>query len=226
VSNPTRLFALGLLAGEGPMHGHQLRRRAEVTDVGRWGEVRVGALYGVLHRMEAEGLIASVRREQPGNFPARTVYAITPEGHLELSTLREYALVHPRLAADPVDVALVVSSGMPAAELRSRLADRKHHLDVELQAIRAERQRDGAAGHLPPATMAVFRHWELRLEAELRWHVELEGQLDQLAERPLFGRSDDGNQPVEAPRASRGRSRTAANTSSPPRRLTRPRSRG
>jgi DNA-binding PadR family transcriptional regulator len=208
------------------MHGHQLRRRAEVTDVGQWGEVRVGALYGVLHRMEAEGLIAPVRREQPGHFPARTVYAITPEGDLELSALRQEALVHPRLAADPVDVALIVSRGTPVAELRSRLADRQRLLEAQLQAMRAERERDGAAGHLPAAAMAVFRHWELRLETELRWQTELEGELEQVAERPLFGPLDRAQVSTEAPPGERGRSLAATNTSSPRRRLTRRRSRG
>ena len=64
----TRLLVLGMLAERGPMHGHQLRRQAELVNVEAWGGVRVGALYGALHRMEAEGLIEPLRSEQPGRF--------------------------------------------------------------------------------------------------------------------------------------------------------------
>jgi DNA-binding PadR family transcriptional regulator len=95
MSTSTRLLALGMLAGAGPMHGHQIRRRVEVVKVGEWGDVRIGALYGALHRMEEDGLIKALRREQAGNFPERTVYEITREGHMELVAIRDRALEHP-----------------------------------------------------------------------------------------------------------------------------------
>ncbi|MGZ4463620.1 MAG: PadR family transcriptional regulator, partial [Gaiellaceae bacterium] len=71
-SNPTRLLILGLLA-TGPMHGHQIRHSAELGDIERWGGVKVGSLYGMLHRLELEGLIEEARSEQEGRRPARTV---------------------------------------------------------------------------------------------------------------------------------------------------------
>src|SRR5258707_6767348 len=74
-----QLFVLGMLAREGPMHGHQIRRQAELERAEFWGKVKVSSLYAALHRMEAEGLIAAVERTQEGRFPARTVYAITAE---------------------------------------------------------------------------------------------------------------------------------------------------
>ena len=48
--NLTRLMALGILARSGPSHGHHIRRVAELTDVGEWGGVSVGALYRELDR--------------------------------------------------------------------------------------------------------------------------------------------------------------------------------
>jgi DNA-binding PadR family transcriptional regulator len=56
--------------------------------VGEWGGVSVGALYRELRAMDGEGLISAVRTEQAGRRPARTVYAITDEGRLELAMLR------------------------------------------------------------------------------------------------------------------------------------------
>jgi DNA-binding PadR family transcriptional regulator len=81
--NPTRLFVLGALARHGAMYGHQIRRDARMDRADLWSDVRPGSLYGALHRLAAEGLIEAVRTEQSGNLPARTVYAITPEGQRE-----------------------------------------------------------------------------------------------------------------------------------------------
>ena len=51
--------------------------------------VRPGSLYGALHRLAAEGLIEPLRTEQDGQFPARTVYAITSEGRREAPDLAQ-----------------------------------------------------------------------------------------------------------------------------------------
>ena len=59
-------MVLGILATQGPRHGHQIRRAAEITNVGEWGGVSVGALYRELRTMDAEGLVTAVRTEQVG----------------------------------------------------------------------------------------------------------------------------------------------------------------
>src|SRR6202453_897444 len=104
--NPTRLFVLGALATHGPMYGHQIRRDARIGRADLWSDVRPGSLYGALHRLAAEGPIEPLRTEQSGKLPARTVYAITAEGHRELRALRGEALAEVRLTPDPVDLAI------------------------------------------------------------------------------------------------------------------------
>ncbi len=59
-------MVLATLARHGPRHGHEIRRLAEVTNVGEWGGVSVGALYRELRTMEGEGLVDPVRTEQVG----------------------------------------------------------------------------------------------------------------------------------------------------------------
>ena len=71
---------LGLLAERGPMHGHQIRRTAELTNAEVWGGITGGALYAELRKLGGEGLIEAIREEQVGRRPARTVYQITEEG--------------------------------------------------------------------------------------------------------------------------------------------------
>src|SRR5215469_8372442 len=124
-------MALGTLARSGPLHGHQIRRVAEVTNVGEWGGVSVGALYRELRVMERDGLIERVRTEQVGRRPERTVYQITADGHMELAMLREQAIRPLWHAADPLGVALS-SRSMPSAanELRDTLRARRNMLAI------------------------------------------------------------------------------------------------
>ena len=75
-----RLYILDALARRGDMHGHQLRLLAEQEHVHLWTDISVGALYGALKRLAAEGLLAEVRTEREGSYPERQVYGITDAG--------------------------------------------------------------------------------------------------------------------------------------------------
>ena len=177
------------------MHGHQLRRRAELIDIAEWADVRPGAIYGALHRMQDEGLLAPLRREQEGRFPARTIYALTEEGHLELASLRQRVLQHRGAGADPVNLALSTAGGMPAAELRALLADRKREVQRALETVRSERERLARVGYLTAWAKAVMRHNELRLEGEVRWHEELEALIPDIAAGQPFPVGAKGETP-------------------------------
>src|ERR1700744_3392122 len=105
--NLTRLMALGVLARGGPTHGHHIRRVAEVTNVGEWGGVSVGALYRELRTMEREGLGEATGAEKVCTRPERTVYAITDEGRLELTPRREQGIKPLEFGPNPLGVALM-----------------------------------------------------------------------------------------------------------------------
>ncbi len=159
------------------MHGHQIRRTAELTNAGVWGGITSGALYAELRKLDGEGLVQVVREEQVGRRPARTVYEITEEGRLELVVQRDAALEVVFGSADPLSVVLLFAAGPDASELRDRLAVRRHQVAGQLEAMARERERLTRQGVLPPLAAAAFRRGELRLEAELRWHEEFEHQL-------------------------------------------------
>ncbi len=175
--NLSRLTILGLLAGRGPMHGHQIRRTAELTNAEVWGGITSGALYAELRRLDGEGLIRPVREEQVGRRPARTIYEITAEGHLELAVQREAALDVIFGSADPVSVVLLFAAGRDPADLASRLAARRRRVAAQLENMAEERNRLTGQDLLPPLAIAAFRRGELRLEAELRWHDESQRQI-------------------------------------------------
>jgi DNA-binding PadR family transcriptional regulator len=175
--NLSRLMILGLLAERGPMHGHQIRRTAELTNAEVWGGITGGALYAELRKLDGDGLIQAVREEQVGRRPARTVYQITEEGRLELIVQREAALEVVFGSADPVSVVLLFAAGPDTSDLAERLAARRRRVAGQLEAMAAERERLTGRGVLPALAVAAFRRGELRLEAELAWHDEFEGLL-------------------------------------------------
>jgi DNA-binding PadR family transcriptional regulator len=177
-------MALGTLATHGPQHGHQIRRTAEVTNVGAWGGVSPGALYRELRTMEAEGLVAAVRTEQVGRRPARTVYEITEEGLRELAIQRDQALSVPHKGTDPVGVALLFGGVADLDETITTMRAVRKQMAAALERISAERIRLLERGRMDEIGAAVMRRAELHMEAELRWHEEFKGLLDRLAAAP------------------------------------------
>ncbi len=177
--NLTRLMALGVLARSGPSHGHHIRRVADVTNVGEWGGVSVGALYRELRAMEREGLVEATRTERVGNRPERTVYAITAEGQLELTTLREQAIRPLGSGPDPLGVALLFAAdGMDPEELRRTLRARRDMLAIGAREIAADREQLLAKGFLDMLAASVMRRAILAVEAEIAWHDELDASLE------------------------------------------------
>ncbi len=170
--NLSRLMVLGLLSTDGPMHGHKIRRQAEISSVESWGGVNVGALYRELHKMDDEELVRPVRSEQLGLRPARTIYEITELGRQELVRLRIEAWRSEEGYLDPVGVALLFGGNTVPGELADLMRFRRQLLTAHLENLIAERER--FAPQLSMAAIAVYRRGEMRLAAELAWHDELE----------------------------------------------------
>ncbi|TMC08716.1 MAG: PadR family transcriptional regulator [Chloroflexi bacterium] len=173
-----RLFVLGMLATSGPMHGHQIRRKAELERADFWGRVKVSSLYATLRRMEEEGLIEAVERSQEGRFPARTVYGITAEGWRELSVLRDACFQDTAVAPDPFDLALSFTDDLDESEVRATVVGRLAALRE--QAAEMGRQQERVARYLSPLDRVVFRHFQVRIAAEVAWHEELLERLPEL----------------------------------------------
>jgi DNA-binding PadR family transcriptional regulator len=176
--NSTRLFVLGSLARFGPMHGHQIRRAAQVDRTELWTDVKPGSLYGALHRMADEGLISPVKTEQEGRLPARTIYEITPAGRAELGIHRDEALRSTTLPSDPVDLALNYLENLSDDAVRDFLTDRRRAYAA--QVIEWQHLQEQADPYLDELERMGFRHTVLRLEAEIAWHDELLARLPEV----------------------------------------------
>ena len=166
-----RLYILDALARRGDMHGHQLRLLAEEEHVHLWTDISVGALYGALKRLAAEGLLADVRVEREGSYPERQVYGITPAGRSALADLHRQGLEQVWFRPDPFDLAL----SRPDPD---RLDALPSALEARLAALHAlladtERQNERARPYLSLGETHALLHREHRLRAEIAWHTDL-----------------------------------------------------
>jgi DNA-binding PadR family transcriptional regulator len=173
-----RLYILGALADEGDMHGHKLRHLAEKEHVDEWTDISVGALYGALKRLHAEGLIDEVRVEREGAYPERQVWTITREGRIALGNLRYEGLTRIVTKADPFDLAvsrldLGKLDEIPAL-IENRLAE------LRLMLAQDELKLTSISRYLTPLELMVMSHKTDRLQADITWHEKLLSRLPEL----------------------------------------------
>jgi len=171
-----RLFVLGTLDRGGPMHGHQIRRAAQVDRTELWTDFKAGSVYAALQRMATDGTIAVSHTEKVGSRPERTVYEITAAGRDELRAVRDATFSSTELRPDPVDLALQNSHDLSVADLRrvfnSRVAG------ITAQSIAWQNQWKTAGPHISARESLTFAHTNLRLEAEASWCQAVLEQLD------------------------------------------------
>jgi len=162
-----RLFILGTLDRGGAMHGHQIRRAAQVDRTELWTDFKAGSIYAALPRMAADGTVTVSHSEKVGNRPERTVYAITEVGRAELAAVRDAALTWAGLRPDVVDLGLQNAHDLLVPDLRrifeSRIAA------ITASSIAWQNQWDAAAPHISAREALGFAHTHLRLEAEAAW---------------------------------------------------------
>jgi len=160
------------------MHGHALRLLAEEEHVESWADVSVGAIYGAIKRLAAEGLIEPVRTEREGNYPERQVFGITDEGRTSLAQIRREALETIVLRADPVDLALARLGADDIDDLQEILEHRATELRARIEAEATHALK--IEKYLTFTEKHVIRHDLHRLTGELAWHEELLGALPEI----------------------------------------------
>jgi len=170
-----RLYILDALVAEGPMHGHQLRLLAEKEHVQEWTDISVGALYGALKRMAAEGLIEEVRAEREGAYPERQIYAITDEGRISLGVTKLNALRDIVIRPDPFDLAMSRLDRSKLDSLDELLSARISHLQATL--AETDAHLASISQYLTFTEHLVMQHKGERLKAEIAWHENLYTQL-------------------------------------------------
>jgi DNA-binding PadR family transcriptional regulator len=170
-----RLFILGSLEERGAMHGHQLRLLAEQEHVNLWTDISVGALYGAIKRLAAEGLIVEARVEREGAYPERQVFQISDAGRESLRSMRLDGLRTIVIKPDPFDLALTKLDTERLDLLPETIQSRISALEAMIND--AEAHRNIVDEYLTKAEKFVMSHKTERLRAEVAWHTELLNRL-------------------------------------------------
>jgi DNA-binding PadR family transcriptional regulator len=183
-----RLFILGALDERGPMHGHQLRHLAEEEHVHLWTDVTVGALYGAMKRVAAEGLIEEIRSEKSGAYPERQIFAITETGRAALARIRFGTLSEIVMKPDPFDLAMTRLD-------RDRLDEVQPLLNARLATLRDmvaqnESHTESIRRYLTFGEYIVMQHRTERLRAEVTWHEHLLANLPQILTDESFRKDE------------------------------------
>ena len=173
-----RLFILSSFDKLGPMHGHRLRVEAERRHVNFWTDITVGAVYGAMNRLEAEGLLREAGQEQVGNRPQRQLYEITEAGRQALVQLRHEGLSEIWYKYDPFDLALTRTDPNELDKLPAVLAARL----AKVQALLDERRQhdEDVPSHFSLAKEWALRHSIYRLEAEVAYLTDLLAVVDEI----------------------------------------------
>lgn len=166
-----RLFILSSFVDLGPMHGHRLRLEAERKRVHLWTDIPVGAIYGAMKRLAAEGLLREAGQEKQGNRPTRQLYEITDEGRAALVEIRRDGLTEVWFKYDPFDLALTRTDPSELDTLPILLAERLRQVEQILEERR--RMTDQAQPYISVAEEWALRHTVDRLEGEVRFLKEL-----------------------------------------------------
>ena len=171
-----RLFILSSFDLLGPMHGHRLRLEAERRYVTLWTDITVGAVYGAMSRLAAEGLLRQIGEERDGKLPVRQVYELTDEGRRVLADLRRAGLTDIWFKHDPFDLALVRLDPASAAELPELLKLRLKALEAQL--AEAIRINDWASPYIGVTKRSALKHGQHRLRAEIAYLREVLADID------------------------------------------------
>ena len=165
------------------MHGHQLRQLAEKEHIDEWTDISVGALYGALKRLAAEGLIDEVRVEREGSYPERQVWGITTAGRIALGKLRYDGLTEIVVRADPFDLAVSRLDLTKLDEVPVILRNRLAQLRVALAQDQAK--IDSISRYLSALELMVMTHRADHLRADITWHERLLSRLPELLAEEL-----------------------------------------
>ena len=151
---------LGVLAA-GPAHGYDLKREHDARFPGA-KELAYGQVYAALQRLERDGLVEVIETVQESG-PARTVYALTPEGRVELERWLAEAEGAGPYAADEL-VRKAVTALRLGADARSYLERQR---EVHLARMRELLVIQDAI--TDPAGRSAIDHAVFHLDADLRW---------------------------------------------------------
>ncbi len=166
-----RLVILGLLR-ENPLYGYEIKQIIE-EHMSDWTSIAFGSIYFALDKLAQENYVEKVGVEQPGKWPSRSVYQITPAGRQEFLRLLRESWGNVEKQYFSLDICLFFKDALPTEEIVSYLRDRQAILRGALEHIASHRDEEMAQPEIPPVARAIFEHSIAHTRAELEWVTDL-----------------------------------------------------
>jgi DNA-binding PadR family transcriptional regulator len=152
----------------GPLHPYGMQRL--IKEWGKESVVNIGQranLYKTIKRLHEAGLITVQRTERDQQYPERTVYELTDEGHAVGQRWLAGMLASPRNEYPEFPAALSFAMLLGPAELAGILGERAAVLEDRLAELDAELKDLG--GVLPRVTLLETEYQRAVMIAELDW---------------------------------------------------------
>jgi DNA-binding PadR family transcriptional regulator len=162
-----KLLLLGMLRAQ-EMHGYQINELID-AHLGASIQIKKPTVYKLLGSMLEDGWI-TFREEQAGNYPARRVYTITPQGEVAFQQLLRESLSDYKPISYLNNIGVVYLDALPAEEAAALLSERREGVSNLLQMIQSDEE------HQDSYQLMVSYHTR-HLLAEQEWLDEVIEQL-------------------------------------------------
>ena len=170
----TRLIVLGAVYQFQPVHGYFLRRELSTWHVDEWANTQPGSIYNALKALARDGYIIEGETEAEGNYPARTVYSISPTGKVELLRMLRDTLW--RVEAFDTNSVMALTSFMFALSREEVIAGLEHRvskIDALITTNKFQIEDTLRSDTTPKYVREIFELSSARLRAEQQWSREL-----------------------------------------------------
>lgn len=153
---------------EHPASGYDIRKMIAHDRVYRWIQVSPATIYGSLRRLETQGLVTAAA-SRLGNYPSKTLYAITPAGIAFYNAQVELFLQDGERESRLVGIGLSCARLLPAATVTAALRVRAGRLREHLDWVKHR------LDHYPELGGMQFPEWihlaraKKLLNAEIAW---------------------------------------------------------
>jgi PadR family transcriptional regulator PadR len=165
----SEIVILGLLL-EKDMYGYELEELIRERGIRNWTEIAFSSIYGVLAKLEGQGLLQS-RFEKERGSPRRKIYSVGANTRALLLEEFKRLLGAPRRSPSEFDIGMANSRFLPTRELVAALERNLRALREERRALRELYEEDPEIEKYRHVAALFTRPLKV-MEAEIEWLEE------------------------------------------------------
>ena len=171
-----QLAILGFLR-ERNYHGYELKKDIE-SRMGAWTDIKFGSIYHALGNLEKSGFVKKVETSSEGGKPARSIYSITDQGHIEFKRLLRENITTMHMKYFKEDFGIFFGGKLDRNELIDIIKQRLNSMDV----MRKKFEKYGSEldKYAPDCLNLAYwlvMHHIMHVEVEMKWFSSIMKEL-------------------------------------------------